>query len=405
MGPSLVTKGLVRTALPSARKQTSTVRLRESCTQPEGRASWPTAPVRQPRAAPRLRVPNGAPVGPPEPCSGFAVPSGPAHEHEDVRFPHGMKVILNSDILYHRGTLVRELGRGLKELFEACIANDHEIVIPLTSKLEFDRHQREEAEEERRRLRAAYALLDNYHIDHGADDPGSAIVEPDLLALVSASGVKVTELPPDGTALADAHERAALHLPPHPPKSKSDEMRDLVIWSQSLGLARGDPDGALLISRDEVHVHPRGDAEAFGAGLVRVSSVEEALEFFEVRTPAGRIIEDLLRRAWAGLTAHENALPQAVVVKRVSNATFRQGEGSIDRASASIRATAGESVLESVAWFTLDRGVLVNAELSDVRFDGAEMGSMAASLNLPIETLVAVPADDDIASLREVLGE
>lgn len=316
-----------------------------------------------------------------------------------------MKVILNSDILYHHGTVVRELSRGLGGLFEACVKNGHEIVVPLTARLEFDRHQREQADEERRRLSAAYGLLDRYEVAHNRPDPSSIVVEPDLLVLISTSGAAAAELPPTPDDLADAHLRASLHLSPHPPKAKSDEMRDLVIWAQAVRLAQDSSDGALLISRDEVHVHARGDTEAAAAGLVRVASVEEALEFFEVRTPAGQIIEDLLSRAWSSARSANATLPASALVKSVSHPVFIQGKSGLAVASASIRLVGGEEALHATVRFTLEEDEIRAVDLSDLRLGEASLPDISVGVAIPVELDPQTPTDDDLASLREVLDK
>ncbi|MGZ4302715.1 MAG: hypothetical protein ACXVFF_14140 [Gaiellaceae bacterium] len=315
-----------------------------------------------------------------------------------------MKVVLNSDVLYHRGTLVRgELGRGLRELFVACAAKGHEVVIPLTTRLEFDRHQSEQVVAERRRLAEAYAMLNRYEVEFAESDPAAVVVAPDLIALIAESGVTVEEWPPENGDFVDAHRRASMREAPHPPESKSDEMRDLVIWAQAVRLARADADGALLISRDEVHVHERGDEEASECGLVRVRSVEEALEFFEVRTPAGRMIEDLLGRVWDGLRAEDDGLPLAVMVKSVTNATFRQGEAGLAAASASIKGSAAGDVVEGDVSFELGAGVITRAGLSNLKIGGADREGVTADLDVPSGLEPEAQADDDLEALREVL--
>jgi len=149
-----------------------------------------------------------------------------------------MKVILNSDVLCHPGRLVRELGRSLPALFDACRDRADEIVVPLTTRLEFDRHQRENAELERSEIAKAYKLLSRVGIKYEERDPVEVAKEPNLLELIAASGVRVTELEPTHEELLEANRRASLHERPHPPDSKSDEMRDLVIWGQHLLVPR-----------------------------------------------------------------------------------------------------------------------------------------------------------------------
>jgi hypothetical protein len=315
-----------------------------------------------------------------------------------------VKVILNSDVLYHSGTVVRDLRRGLCELFSACRDRGHEVVIPLTARLEFDRHQRQQVEAEQRRLAEAYELLERYGVDHGADDPGAVVTEPDLIGLIRATGVTVEEAEPTSEDLWEAHRRAALHESPHPPDSKSDEMRDLVIWLQALRLASAEDEGALLVSRDVVHIHARGDEEAGASKLIRVSSVEEGLEFFEVRTPAGRIIEELVGRSWEALRAVQVDLPDALVVKSVADASFVQGETGVASASASIKADSAAGAVEAQVRFSVEAGRIASAELNDLKVAGNERPMVVAQPDIDSGLPVESPLED-LAALREVVGE
>jgi len=59
-------------------------------------------------------------------------------------------------------------------------------VIPLTSRLEFERAQREEATKARNQLKEAYRLLTEHEIEYVEKDPERAIQELDLIALTTA---------------------------------------------------------------------------------------------------------------------------------------------------------------------------------------------------------------------------
>jgi hypothetical protein len=124
--------------------------------------------------------------------------------------------------------------------------------------------------------------------------------------------------------LREAHKRACLHETPHPPDAKSDEMRDLVIWMIALRLASQEG-GAILVSRDILHIHPRGDEEAQRVNLIRVKSVEEALEFFEVETPAGELIKKYLEPFWPKLIDFGLPLSKQMTIMAASKARFIQG--------------------------------------------------------------------------------
>ncbi len=168
-----------------------------------------------------------------------------------------MQVILNSDVMYHHDRLVREqLSAPMQKLATTCKQRGHTILIPETARLEFDRHQAEMAEKERQRLRTACATLDEHGIGHDSVDFEGIVSPRSLISMIAAAGGAVTEIAPTLGDYQDAHRRAALHEAPHPPDTKSDEMRDLIIWAQALRIARDE--GALLICRDKVHTHSMG---------------------------------------------------------------------------------------------------------------------------------------------------
>jgi hypothetical protein len=233
-------------------------------------------------------------------------------------------VILNSDVLWQRG-VVRQLSQRLLPLFAECSASHHEVILPLTARLEFDRVQLKAVKEERGKLTEVYGLLRGYGVPFEPRKPDEVVALPDLPALIRETGAVLIELEPTHSEYSEAHRRAALHELPLPSDPKSDEMRDLVIWQQSLRLA-SEGGGALLLSRDHVHVHHRGDPEADSAGLVRVSSPEAALEYLNVRTPGGQLIEELLRHAWEDVTLGVDYLPDRLVLFRVLEPTFIQGK-------------------------------------------------------------------------------
>jgi hypothetical protein len=88
-----------------------------------------------------------------------------------------------------------------------------------------------------------------------------------------ATGVQLEVENPKLEDYRNAERRACLHLSPQPPETKSDEMRDLVIWKVALRVAKRDGK-AILVSRDHVHSDERGEA-AEACGLLRVQSLDD----------------------------------------------------------------------------------------------------------------------------------
>jgi hypothetical protein len=161
---------------------------------------------------------------------------------------HDMKIVLNSDILlsltFAEGTLTEELS----ELCKACRERGVAIVIPETTLLEFERRHSEFAAKEVDNLALAPALLDRFSIAHDIVDPRDVVKEPNLVALLEATGVTVEVISPSFDDYREAHRRACKHLPPSTEK-KSDEMRDVVIWLIAVGVAQSSM-GAVLIAKD-----------------------------------------------------------------------------------------------------------------------------------------------------------
>jgi hypothetical protein len=315
-----------------------------------------------------------------------------------------MKVILNSDVLYHSGTLLRdELSRGLTSFFETCRDQGHEIVVPETVSLEFQRHQREEAEKERGRVRDALQVLDKHSLKYEEVDADAAVREPDLMTLIASSGVRVTDAQPQTDDLREASRRAALREAPHPgTDTKSDEMRDLLIWLQAVRIAREDG-GALLVSMDKIHRNERGNAEAQGVNLTRVN-VEEALEFLNIRTPAASIIDGLLQLAWPSLAAARPSLPDSIELRRVRRASFVQGEGGLASAAAEIEADADGCVLNAKAEFRIEGGVVTRAALRHVRLGDDSQDDVESEPAAPWDE-TPTEYEQQLAELREILGQ
>jgi hypothetical protein len=314
-----------------------------------------------------------------------------------------MKVILNSDVLHHPHTLVREqLGRSLPALFEACRDRNQEIIVPLTTRLEFDRHQSERAEFERDEIRKAYKLLGSVGHDIEEGDLDELVKPSSLIDLIQQHGVRVSELDPTYDELQEAHRRAALHELPHPPDAKSDEMRDLVIWAQAVNVARREG-GAILVSMDHLHTHERGDAEANEVGLVRLKTVDAVLEHFDVQTPAARRIDELLRAAWPSLHDAEPTLPAEIDVTKVSRASFLQGDVGLARASADVTVTAGNGEqVEASVEFEFDGGRVRAVRLDDLRVSGNALQMAEATPNLVVDH-EDQPSPGRLAELRAIL--
>lgn len=317
-----------------------------------------------------------------------------------------MKIILNSDILFNTFLIKNNLSKNFQELFSICQKKGHVIIIPLTTLLEFDRAQLESLNKKTLKLEKAYMLLEGLNIKFTRVEPPEVIKKPDLIELVKKSGVEVRVENPTNDDYLEAHKRACLHECPHAPEKKSDEMRDLIIWMIALRYAQQDGN-AILISRDEVHVNPRGDNEANSVGLIRFKSEEEVLEYFEVETPAGKLIKQLIMPIWEDLLKAGLPLNQDISIVGVAQPRFIQGAEGISNAYCLIRLrTLDGKMLKTNIAMKIDNNVIVELELSEIMIDENPWDKKQLAL---IPNKAISPEKDDykerIDSLKELIGE
>lgn len=317
-----------------------------------------------------------------------------------------MKVILNSDITHHQYLVTEGLGEGLQQLFKVCLASKHTILVPLTVLLEFQRKQSEFAEAKINQLQNACDLLDRFGIAHAAVRLSDVVRPPDLIDLIRKSGVDVIVENPTMDDLSEAHRRACLHESPHPPDTKSDEMRDLVIWMIALRIASHEG-SAMLISRDTVHSHDRGHSEASLAGLVRVKTVDEALEYFEIANPARKLVEQLLRDLWNEAAQAGLPVGRDLAVVSVSEARFIQGIRGLSQASCHLKVKALEGkTLEADTEMHIEDGRATEVSFSKIVIDDERWKDSPVVIRP--NKAVTLPKDDydeRFKALKELLGE
>src|SRR4030042_2769169 len=208
-----------------------------------------------------------------------------------------MKILFNSDLLFVSSLIKDRLPRHIFDFLLACRGKGHEIVIPLTTLFEFNKKQNEYVNKEILALNNASTKLTDYGVSVEEFKPSDLVKSPDLIQLIKATGISCVLEEPTKNDYENAHRRACLRETPHPPDTKSDEMRDLIIWEISLRVAR-ENSGAILMSRDEVHTHHRGDKEASEYGLIRCDSIERAYEALGITTVSGQKIKELIRKVW-----------------------------------------------------------------------------------------------------------
>lgn len=251
-----------------------------------------------------------------------------------------MKIIFNSDLLYV-GSFIRDgLPRHLNDFLVECKKNGHEVIIPETTLLEFDRKQAEFLQKEILELEAAKKKLLLYGLVVDEFDSAKIATKPDLIALIKSIIPCAVELPTEND-YSIAHRKACLREPPHPPDTKSDEMRDLVIWEISLRISRKNG-GALLLSRDEVHKHHRGDIEASESHLIRSDDFQRAYESLSIQTDSAKKVQDLLDRVWRKLVSSELPLVEGGHVIAITSVIFEDGLDGTSRVECFIKLQTGD---------------------------------------------------------------
>lgn len=312
--------------------------------------------------------------------------------------------MLNSDILYDSQLVTDRVSVRLQGLLEACRIGDHRVVIPQTVLLEFERQQAEQVASARRALANAYATLDRNGIPYTKIEPEDAIQPPDLMELISRLGVAAEVTKPTLDEFEDAHRRACLHEEPHPPDVKSDEMRDLVIWAVALRLSL-EHNGAILVSRDVVHTHRRGDAEALASQLIRAESIEDALECLQVQTPAGKLILELLTPAWSAL--RDRGLPLVVQprLRAVARPVFVESINGLESVECEVQVPTQDGAVLTAHAFICIRG----DGTEEVRFQGAQGGDEALpDVKVEVEAIrleEAIQYSERLEALQELLGD
>ena len=310
-----------------------------------------------------------------------------------------MYVVMNSDVLYATYLLRDKLPKSILELCQACIEHDVGIVIPETTKLEFDRIQKQHAQSKRKELQNAFESLRKYSITFKNKDPEKIVNVPDLLKMMQNTGVKVQMAVPTGAELREAHRRACLHEAPITTDSKSNEMRDVVIWLIAIRIAQ-ERGGALLVSKDKVHNAESAQHEATRVGLRTAGDLESGMDLLEFDSPSAKLIRDLLKNAWQDLCNAGLSVQLPVEVLSVRDSRFIQGKGHLRQASCVFKASTGDGKrLEASMHANADEQI-PSITLRNVRLEDQPIGEVAIQWNI----LGPQDSDDRYDALRKTIG-
>jgi hypothetical protein len=314
-----------------------------------------------------------------------------------------MRLLINSDRLFATYLISERLPASLAKICTACAEKGITVVLPETAILEFNRAQKKLADQEINKILSAYTTLERYGIELRRVDPGELVHQPNMVEMIQKLEVEVEVIPPTIEDFQEAHRRACLHEAPQPPETKSDEMRDLLIWMIALRQAK-QHGGAVLLSGDEVHVHSRGNKEADAVALIRVETVEEVLEILEIETPAGQLICQLLAAVWQDLIDCGLPLSPNLEIRGVTEAAFVQGGHGLAAARFSAKLTGMEKrQIQAKFALMIEKEAVTKIEVKEYAIDGERQ---AASFNLTVHRPVTLMEEDlgeRMAALIDVL--
>lgn len=313
-----------------------------------------------------------------------------------------MKILFNSDLLFATFLIKDKLPREVSEFLPACRDKGHEIVIPYTTLLEFNKKQSEFVNKEIAELNSAGSKLTKYGIKVEKYQSSNLVKSPNLIQLIKDVGVSCDVEEPTKNDYDNAHRRACLRESPHPPDIKSDEMRDLVIWEISLRIAK-ENNGAILMSRDEVHTHHRGDKEASEYGLIRCNSIERAYESLSIETVSAKKIKELIEKVWKEIIGSNFPVVDGGQVASINNPIFHDTDGGSSIVTCNINFHTGDgkeiASLLSIEYVNDNPFVL---EFTDIVINGAP-STEDVKLQFEKPGIYIVDLNKRMSALREIM--
>jgi len=279
------------------------------------------------------------------------------------------------------------------------------IVIPRVALLEFENKQLRYAETVRGNLTSAMTILNAHRIQHQEANIEDLVKTPDILRILSSGGANVEVMDPPIDVFEKAQEKAARHLSPSLPNNKSDEMRDIIIWVIATKLAN-EEGGAILLSRDEIHIGSQGNEEARNMTLQRLRDFDDTLDFLGVETPAGRQVKELLVPVWSALIGAGISLEPTINIKRFLDIVFVKGESGFDRVSFKMAAFMEDGKLMEADVVIRTNDASTHLELSNIVIDKQDQRRDKIVIDQKYSTPVELDSDYDekLRSLRKMIG-
>lgn len=317
-----------------------------------------------------------------------------------------MRVIINSDILHSEGLRFKFAQARLAEFGRHCAAAKATLVIPRTAALEDSRHQGELREKKVAQLTDAAELLRGWGQTVAEFDADAAVRSVPIATLLRNEGAEVVEVDPTIDDYRNAEVRAAMHAPPLPPGSPSDEMRDLVIWALAIRLARESGD-VMLLSADIVHSGPLGQAEAESVNLIRAKDLDEAASALGQHTESGQLAIRVLTPVWTALRDSGIPLPDRVEVKRLADLQFVADHAGHASGSMSVVVDTAKGPLAGHIDATQSGPGQISVSLTHVRHQGKQWpeGERRLLVEGSLPVISAPPFDERLEQLKHALGE
>lgn len=260
--------------------------------------------------------------------------------------------------------------------------------------MEDERHQRRLYEETVAVLENASLLLGKWGVavpHHNARDLVSRV---DLPTVLRATGITVEIEEPTLADYRDAERRASFHLAPQAPDAESDEMRDLIIWAVALRIAERDG-GAMIVSRDKVHVDERGSKEAEAVRLLRAKTFDEALDLLGRVSPAGMLARSVLSTVWDELKSAGLPLPAEIPSHPFSELQFVADDVGHATGSLTLAVPTTDGLLLGNARIFQATPSTIQIDLSGLRIGSEQWGTGSLS----------VTANRELPRIARSLGE
>lgn len=320
-----------------------------------------------------------------------------------MRGGNSMRIILNSDILHMTRLLATGLARHIDVFCREAAQSRAVLVLPRTVILENERHQLGLYNEAVAQLKAASLTLAQWGVAVPPFTAEDLIRNVDLTNALQATGITVEVQAATIDDYQDAERRASLHLAPQSPDTKTDEMRDLVIWAIALRIARQDG-GAMLVSRDEIHSDERGSEEAMRASLFRAKTLDNALDELGRVSPAAAMARSVLATIWSELRATGMPFPDDVPSRRFSRLQFVADNEGHANTRLTFEITTAEGKLAGDAHIFQGTPSTIQANLTGLTLEGRQWREGALSLSADHQLpKITSPSADRMADLRNII--